>query len=148
MWSDANVTRHIRSTPFSAEETWSRMLRYIGHWTLLGFGYWVIEQQETGAFLGEVGFSDYKRDITPSLEGMPEIGWVLPTHAQGQELATEAVTAAIAWGDSHFGNTRTACIIAPENAASIRVAVKCGYREFQRTTYHGSPTAIYVRDLA
>jgi len=137
MWSDPNVTRNIRSTPFSAEETWSRLLRYIGHWTLLGFGYWVIEQKETGTFLGEVGFADYKRDITPSLGGMPEIGWVLAPHAHGRGFGTEAVSAVTTWGDSHFDAKRT---------ASIRVAEKCGYREFQRTTYHGSPRLMYVRD--
>lgn len=148
MWSDANVTRHIRSTPFSNEETWSRLLRYIGHWALLGFGYWVIEQKETGTFLGEVGFADYRRDITPSLEGTPEIGWVLAAHAHGKGFATEAVSAAVGWGDSRFQTKRTACIIAPENEPSIRVAGKCGYREFQRTTYHGNPTVMYVRDPA
>jgi len=146
MWSDPKVTRYIRPAPFSTEETWSRLLRYVGHWTLLGFGYWAIEQKETGTFLGEVGFVDYKRDLTPSLEGMPEIGWVLAPHAHGKGFATEAVGAAIGWGDSHFGRKRTACIIAPENAASIRVAGKCGYSEFQRTTYHGDPTLMYVRD--
>jgi RimJ/RimL family protein N-acetyltransferase len=146
MWSDMNVTRHIRSTPFSAEESWSRVLRYIGHWALLGFGYWAIEQKETGTFLGEVGFADYKRDIKPSLEGMPEVGWVLASNAHGKGFASEAVTAAIAWGDSHFGTKPTACIIAPENGASVRIAVKCGYREFQLTNYHGAPTLIYVRD--
>ena len=146
MWSDPHVTRHIRSTPFTAEETWSRLLRYIGHWTLLGFGYWVIEQQETGSFLGEVGFANYKRDITPSLEGMPEIGWALACHSHGKGFATEAVNASVAWADSYLRTKRTACIIAPENAASIRVAAKCGYREFERTTYHGNPTLMYVRD--
>lgn len=146
MWSDPKVTQYIRATPFSAEETWSRLLRFVGHWTLLGFGYWVIEQKETGTFLGEVGFADYRRDMTPSLEGIPEIGWVLAAHAHGKGFATEAVDAVITWGDTHFGKKRTACIIAPDNAPSIGVAAKCGYREFQWTTYHGDPTIIYVRD--
>ena len=146
MWSDPKVVQHIRATPFIAEETWSRLLRYIGHWTLLGFGYWVIELRETGAFRGEVGFADYHRDITPSLEGIPEIGWVLASDSHGKGFATEAISAVTAWGDSHFAIKRTACIIAPENAASIRVAEKCGYREFRRTTYHGNPTVMYVRD--
>jgi RimJ/RimL family protein N-acetyltransferase len=146
MWSDPKVTQYIRSTPFTAEETWSRLLRYIGHWTLLRFGYWAIEQKETGTFVGEVGFADYRRDLVPSLEGMPEIGWGLVPDAHGKGFATEAVGAAITWGDSHFGKKRTACIIAPDNAPSIGVAVKCGYREFQWTTYHGDPTIIYVRD--
>lgn len=148
MWSDPIVTRYIRHAPFTAEETWSRLLRYVGHWALLGFGYWAIEEKVTGTFSGEVGFADYRRDITPSLGGIPEIGWVLAPHAHGKGFATEAVRAAIQWGDSHFSQQKTACIIAPENHASVRVAVKCGYRELQRTTYHGEPTVMYVREPA
>ena len=47
--------------PSSREESWSRLLRYCGHWQMLGFGYWVVENTETKSFLGEVGFADYKR---------------------------------------------------------------------------------------
>lgn len=146
MWGDPQVTRFIRETPFTPEETWTRLLRFIGHWALLGFGYWALEEKASGRFLGEVGFADYKRDLKPSLDGIPEIGWVLTSHAHGKGFATEAVTAAIAWGDAKFAERRTACIIAPDNAASIRVAVKCGYREFQQTTYHGHAAVMYVRD--
>ena len=41
--------------------------------------------------MGEVGFADMKREITPSLEGMPEIGWALMPVAQGKGIASEAV---------------------------------------------------------
>jgi hypothetical protein len=34
---------------------------YIGHWALMGFGYWVIEEKATGEFVGDVGFADFKR---------------------------------------------------------------------------------------
>jgi|SRR5581483_9086358 len=146
MWSDPNVTRYIRDTPFTPEETWSRLLRYIGHWTLLGFGYWAVEEKETGSFVGEVGFADYRRNITPPLDGIPEIGWALAPQGHGRGFATEAVLAVTAWGDSHFARKRTACIIAPDNLASIRVAVKSGYQEWMRTTYHGNPTVMYVRE--
>jgi len=43
LWSDAEVTRYIGGRPQTAEESWSRLLRYAGHWRLLGFGYWVVE---------------------------------------------------------------------------------------------------------
>jgi RimJ/RimL family protein N-acetyltransferase len=146
MWADSVVTRYIGSKPFTGEQSWTRFLRYIGHWSLLGFGYWVVEERETGRFIGEVGFADYKRFIEPSLDGTPEIGWVFAPHAHGRGYATEAVLAVTAWGDVHFQSARTACIIHPENAPSIRVAVKCGYREFRLTTYNGQPTMMYVRD--
>jgi RimJ/RimL family protein N-acetyltransferase len=61
MWADPNVTRHIMGKPCSEEESWSRMLRYLGHWSLAGYGYWLVEEKATGRFVGEVGFADYKR---------------------------------------------------------------------------------------
>ena len=63
MWADANVTKQLRDQPFTREESWTRLLRYVGHWALLGFGYWVVEDKQTGQFLGEVGFADYERDL-------------------------------------------------------------------------------------
>jgi RimJ/RimL family protein N-acetyltransferase len=148
MWADPEVTRFIGGKPLSEEESWRRMLGYVGHWSLLGFGLWVAEEKATGNFVGEVGFADYKRDLDPSLKGTPEIGWVLASRARGRGYATEAVRAAVAWGDAHFPTARTACIIVPENLPSIRVAVKCGYKEFTVATYKGRPTAMYVRELA
>src|SRR5712664_2167468 len=66
------------------------------------------------------------------------------THGRG--YATEAVRVVVAWSDAYFRPARTACIIDPENLPSIRVAVKCGYREFQLTTYKGRPTIMFVRE--
>ena len=147
MWVDPQVTRYIGGKPLTEEECWSRLLRYVGHWAWMGFGYWVAEEKETGNFVGEIGFADYRRDLEPALKGVPEIGWVLASHAHGRGYATEAVHAAVAWGDMHFSSEQTFCIIAPENAASIRVAVKCGYREFKATSYKGQPTLMFVREL-
>jgi RimJ/RimL family protein N-acetyltransferase len=117
----------------------------VGHWALLGFGYWVVEERSTDAFIGEVGFADWKRSLEPPLGAAPEIGWVFVSSSNGKGYATEAVRAAIAWGDERFGASRTACIIHPENFPSIRVAEKCGYRKSQMTTYKGQPTIVFVR---
>ncbi|MGF9758204.1 GNAT family N-acetyltransferase [Microvirga sp. 0TCS3.31] len=145
LWTDPEVTRFIGGRPSTQEEVWSRLLRYVGHWALLGFGYWVISEKEADRFVGEVGFANFRRVIEPSLDDMPEIGWALAPHSHGKGYATEAARAAIAWGEAHFGPVRTACIIAPENGPSIRVAEKCGYRELQRTTYKDQPTILFVR---
>jgi len=146
MWADPAVTRYIGGQPLSEEESWTKFLRYAGHWALLGFGYWAIEEKATGNFVGELGFADYKRDLQPSLNGAPEIGWVLASVAHGKGFATEAVRAAVAWGDAHFQGERTACIIAPENLASIRVAAKCGYQKPQPATYKGKLVLLFVRE--
>ena len=145
MWAEPEVARYIGGRPFSEEEVWTKLLRYVGHWSLLGFGYWIIREKATGRFMGEVGLADFKRDIEPRLEGAPEIGWVLTPWAQGKGFATEAVRAALAWGESRLAVARTVCLISPENTASLRVAEKCGYQELARTIYKGSPTGIFER---
>ena len=145
MWSDPIVTRYIGAVPSSPQRTWARLLSYAGHWQLMGFGYWVIEEKLTGSYAGELGFADFRRDIAPSMKGVPELGWALPTRFHGRGYATEAVRAALAWGDKYFVTSRTVCLIDPDNKASINVAQKCGYREFDRALYDGTPAVYFAR---
>ncbi len=145
MWADPIVTRYIGGKPLSPEEAWGKMLRYAGLWSLLGYGYWAVEERASGDFAGELGFADLKRDIEPSLGDVPELGWALVSRFHGKGYATEAVRAALAWGDQHFGATRTVCIIHPDNLASIRVAAKCGYREYHRTLYKEHEVVLLAR---
>ena len=63
LWGDAAVVTYMGGKPFTPEECWTRFLRYVGHWSVLGFGYWVVEEKATGDFVGEVGFGNFKRDI-------------------------------------------------------------------------------------
>jgi RimJ/RimL family protein N-acetyltransferase len=146
MWTDPVVCRQLGRKPFTEEEAWTRLLRYVGHWALLGFGYWVVEEKASGNFVGEVGFADYKREIQSPVKDLPEIGWVLAAAAHGRGYATEAAHAALCWGDAHFSHPRTTCIISPENLPSIRVAKKCGYWDLQLTQYKGQPTIVFVRE--
>lgn len=145
MWGNPEVVRYIGGKPFTREEVWARLLRYAGHWAWLGFGFWAMEEKSTGGFAGELGFAEFMRDLDPPIVGTPEIGWVLSPHAQGKGYATEAVRAAVAWGDAKFNGARTVCLIAPENTASIRVAQKCGYREAGGVSYHKQPTLLFDR---
>lgn len=146
MWSDPAITRYTIGTPAPPQRTWTRILAYRGHWAMLGFGYWAVEEKSTGRFVGELGFADFKRDIQPSIDGMPELGWVLATEAHGKGYATEALRSVVAWGDGQFGSTRTVCIIHPDNSASFRVAEKLGYRELFRASKEGEPEVVLGRD--
>jgi RimJ/RimL family protein N-acetyltransferase len=146
LWRDAQVVRYIGGRPFSAEEVWARLLRYVGHWTLLGFGFWLIEEKDSGRFVGEAGFADYKRDIETAPKDTPEIGWALAPRAHGKGFATEAVGAVVTWGDRQLPAKQSWCMIQPENQASIRVALKCGYREIARATYKEQPQILFRRE--
>ena len=146
MWADPLVTRHIGGRPLSEEEVWARLLRYAGLWALLGFGYWVVREQSSGRFVGEVGLADFRRDVTPALVDAPEVGWVLAPWAHGRGFATEAVRGALEWSDSNLASPRTVCLIDPGNVASVRVAQKCGFRELAPAVYRASPTLVFERE--
>ena len=145
MWSDPGVARFIGGRPSTDEEVWARLMRYIGHWELLGFGYWVMEERASGRFVGEVGLANFHRELSPPLGDTPESGWALAAWARGRGFATEAVKAVLGWADLTLAAPRTACLISPENEASVRVATKCGYVERLRTTYKSSPTILLER---
>lgn len=148
MWADPRVVEHITGTPSTREQSWARLLRYAGHWAMMDFGYWAVEERESGAFIGEVGFADYHREIEPSLDGIPELGWILAPRAHEKGYATEAACAAIAWGQEHFPSVpQIACIMVPEHHASIRVAEKCGFTLWTQTIYLDSPILMYKRSL-
>lgn len=144
MWGDARVTRYIGGKPLGSEEVWARLLRHAGHWTLLRYGFWVIRERSSHRFVGETGFADLRRTVAPALDA-PEIGWALAPWAQGKGYATEAVRAALAWGDAHLPGRRTVCLIHPQNAASLRIAGKCGFVARAQTVYRGEPANLYER---
>jgi len=145
MWADPEVTRYIGGKPRGEEETWTKYLRTLGHWAVMGYGYWAVEEKDSSALIGEVGFGDFKRDMTPSIKGEPEIGWVLASSAHGKGYASEAALAAVEWGDEHLGGARMSCIIEPAHAASIRIAEKCGFKETARTILHGDEILLLHR---
>jgi len=145
MMKDEAVMRYIGGKAKTEEEAWTGFLRIIGHWQVMGYGYWMVEEKATGAALGEVGFVDFKRDITPSIKDEPEIGWVFAPAAHGKGYATEAAREAVRWGDEFFNGARMSCIIDPPHTASIRVAEKCGFKETARTTYEGGEIIVLHR---
>ena len=142
---DPEVVRHLGGTPFSREETWRKMLASPGLWALLGYGYWVAERREDGAYLGQVGFADFKRDMVPSIENIPEMGWIFAPEAQGRGYAAEAVTAALEWADAALEAPEIVAIIDPDNARSIRLAEKSGFNRREDARYKGEPILLFRR---
>ncbi|MGR3760604.1 GNAT family N-acetyltransferase [Roseobacteraceae bacterium NS-SX3] len=148
LWADPEVVRFIGGTPSSAEASWSRLLRYIGHWQALGFGYWAVTARDGGRFLGEAGFADFRRDMEPALNGTPEAGWVLAAEAHGRGIATEAVRCIHAWAEAEKDWRETVCIFDPAHAASQNVARKLGYEVRGEASYSGNPTLVMSRPMS
>lgn len=144
MRSDPGNFAFISGGPSSPSETHFKMLCSIGHWAAYGWGYWAVELKSAG-FIGEIGFGQFRRDINPSIDAMPEMGWVLIREHHGRGYAAEACQAALDWMDKAMLGVRTCCIINPANTPSIRLAERIGYSFWAHGAFKGETTSIYRR---
>ena len=123
--------------PMTGDESWTRLLRHVGHWTLLGWGLFAVEEKATGRFVGEAGLGEFRRGLGSHYDGVPEAAWTTAPWALGQGYATEAMEGALGWIERHLGAERTVCLIHVDNEASHRVAAKLGYEPIGECVYRG-----------
>lgn len=145
LWADPEVTRYAGGSPLSREDAWAKFARAAGMWALLGYGFWSVEEKATGEVVGDAGLADMRRDMTPSLDGKLECGWAFARRTWGRGYATEAMRAALAWGDFKFRGRTFSAIINPDNGASVRVAEKLGFRQAALGLYKNAPTLVFER---
>ena len=95
MYSDPKVVRHIGDgKPGTRQDVWFRLLRFAGHWQLLGYGLFAVVEKASGCFIGEVGLADFHRGLGDDFDPFPEAAWIMASSAHGQGFATEAMDAA------------------------------------------------------
>jgi RimJ/RimL family protein N-acetyltransferase len=144
MVSDPEMFLFSHRDAMSSDESWTLLLRHIGHWQLFGYGVFAIVEKESGRIVGESGVCDFRRRLGGSFDNFPEITWSIIPSAQGRGYATEAAAAVLAWLEREHRMEQTVCLIHEDNAASIAVAEKLGYRRFDRCRYRNY-TALLMR---
>src|SRR5947209_1225826 len=139
MCADPEVARYLM-VRFSREQSWRHLAFLVGHWKLRGYGMWAVEERETGAFAGRIGFADP--------EGWPgcELAWTLVRRWWGRGYATEGARAALAHAFTVLNKDRVISLIQPENRASIRVAERLGERLQGQTEVLGKEYLVYGID--
>lgn len=146
IYSDPNVVRHIGDgKPATRQDVWFRLLRFVGHWQLLGYGLFAVIEKETGRFVGEVGFADFKRGLGDEFDPYREAAWIMAAETHGKGYATEAARAAHDWFDRTHGRQKTVCIIDPPNTGSIRVAEKLGYQLIGERPFRDASVLMFER---
>lgn len=145
MWADAEGVRFTAGQPVSREDSWLRFGRAAGLWALNGYGPFVVEERATGRLVGDVGPADYGRDMSPSLAGKPEFGWVIAREFWGRGYAREATAAALDWTATKFPQAIFSCIIDPDNRSSLALAARFGFREVARAPYKGKTLIVLER---
>jgi RimJ/RimL family protein N-acetyltransferase len=119
--ADPNIMRYLLGQkPLSRFEAWRHMAYIVGHWELLGYGYFVAEEKATGRFVGRIGFTNP--------EGWPgfELGWTLAPEFQGRGFATEGARVLLNYAFDEMKRDHVISVIHPDNKPSIRVAERLG----------------------
>lgn len=129
----------------SPEDAWHRLVRYVGHWTLFGFGNFAIFEKGSGLFLGETGLWDAHRGMGAGYDEFDEAGWSVVSSWQGRSVAFEAAEAVHRWYADAVGRRRTVCMTDPANERSIRIARKLGYAPFREGVYKGKAVIMFER---
>lgn len=147
--ADPAVMKYLgKGDVLSEEEAWSKFQSMIGHWRMLDYGTWAIEEKASGSVIGFLGFSDKKRPAEHPASGAPEMGWSLAASAHGKGFASEALKAALLWGHDVFGPARVVCVISTGNTASQRLAGKHGFIQFATATRYGLGRLVFARNLS
>ena len=145
MWADEAVVRFIGGQKLSREDTWRRSLAACGQWPYTDWGYWIADLKSSGEVVGQLGFADFKRDMEPSIEGEPELGYVFSPKVHGQGIAHEACAAVLEWADATLSAASYPAIISPGNTASVRLAERLGFERAPDGVYRGELITLFRR---
>lgn len=106
--------------PLPRAQVWRVVAGMVGHWALRGYGFWALEDKDSGRYLGRVGL--WYPDGHPARE----IGWTLMDYAEGKGYAQEAAKVARAYAYEALGWTTLISLIAVGNTRSEALAARLG----------------------
>lgn len=135
-WMDPDTAAYIGGAVASEGEAWRKMAIMAGHWSLRGFGFWVMQKHDDPTPIGFAGLW-YPVDWPE-----PEVGWSVLKQHQRQGYALEAARAAMRYAQG-LGWTTLISVIHKDNAASKGVAEKLGARYERDFDIRGVPAEIY-----
>ncbi|MEJ8306346.1 GNAT family protein [Saccharibacillus sacchari] len=143
LYADEEVMRYLPLDPFeSVEEADDEMgwhARIFREQTGIR---WMIEERDTGAFVGTCGFLGLERE-----HNRMEIGYDLAREHWGKGLMPEAIRAVLHFGFGPLAANKIEARVDPDNAASIRLMDKLGFVREGLLRQHEFEKGRYV-DLA
>lgn len=140
MLGDPETMRYY-PRPYTREEARGFIERNAARYLANGFGVWVLEDRESGAFLGDCGLA------VSLVEGIAEVEimWHVVRDRWRRGLATEATVAVRDHAFSSVGLRRLVALVRPDNEPSRGVAEKLGMRVEREAMYHGMLHLLYAQ---
>ncbi|MBC8241412.1 MAG: GNAT family N-acetyltransferase [Alphaproteobacteria bacterium] len=135
--TSAELMAYVIDGPKTQEEAWEEFCEIPVHWTIHGFGIFLVAARESDHAIGFAGLS-LSSDLTE-----PELCWSLYPGHTGKGYATEAALAARNWATQSLGVPPLMSLVHPDNTASHGVAERLGATMETKITYRGSPRYRY-----
>lgn len=140
MCANEEVMRFLGGKAFNRLEAWRHLAFLVGHWELLGFGHWAVEEKSTGELAGRIGF------LNPADWPGFELGWTLARRCWSKGYATEGARRALHFAFNELDKDHVISLIDPENKPSIRVAERLGEKLEGTTDLMGRKVLVYGID--
>ena len=121
--------------PLEADETTVALQSMIRHWQTHGFGRWAVEDKAEKRLIGYAGIR--------SLDGQPELVYLLAKDFWGRGLATELASACLRYGFEEKNFDSILALTRPSNVRSRRVMEKIGMKFEKDANYFGIDVVQY-----
>lgn len=123
-WDDFDAYAAFRASarsatvggPFKRAEAFAQLSAILGHWSLRGFGRWMVADREADKPIGIVGLH------YPEGWPEPEIAWSVFDGAEGLGIAQEAARASRNYAYATLGWKTLVSVVDPQNTRSVALA--------------------------
>ncbi|MCB2047444.1 MAG: GNAT family N-acetyltransferase [Novosphingobium sp.] len=140
--SDEETRRYLGERREDAVDHWERLMRSAGSWTLYGYGPLFVRERGGEDIIASTGlFHSWRRDPA-EFSDVVEAGWIVRPDYWRRGVATEAMTAILAWFDAAHSIRRTVAMIERDNEPSHTLAARLGYRRFATKTFESDGTCM------
>ena len=131
---DEESRRFLGNQAPTETDSFARLLRNAGSWSLWGYGTFMVRLKGQGRIIGNCGIFHSHRGFGPAqgMDGVAEAGWIIHRDHWGQGIAREAMAAALEWFDATQGAQRIACMIEQGHTVSDRLAQRLDFVPYGR----------------
>lgn len=124
--------RFLGPTEPGMADSFARLLRNAGSWSLYGYGVFVIRLKGQQGIVGTCGIFRSWRGFGKQMDDVAEAGWIINVDHWGKGYAREAMEAALTWFDAAHGAERTVCMIEEGHTVSESLALSLGFAAYGR----------------
>lgn len=121
IFSDPVAMQYYPAT-MNEEETMGWIRRTLNTYDTYGVGFWMVEENSTGRFLGQCGIIPQELDGTRQME----TAYLFVRSQWGQGYGTEGASACKQYGFETMGYPKLISLIDAQNTPSMRVAERIG----------------------